>query len=59
MTWPAAYRIADDQIAFWKRIGITADEAQRALQCDFPAQWRRVREQLACWAMLHKDRWED
>jgi hypothetical protein len=59
MTWPAAYRIADDQIAFWKRTGITADEATRALQYDFPATWHAVRWKLAAWAMAHKDRWED
>ena len=59
MTWPAAYRIADQQLAYWQRTGITADEAQRALQCDFPAAWDDVRRMLAAWAMAHKDRWED
>jgi len=59
MTWPAAYRIADAQVAYWQRTGITADEAQRALQCDFPAAWDDVRRRLAAWAMAHKDRWEE
>lgn len=60
LTWPAAYRIADTQVAYWRRTGITADEAQRALlQCDFPAAWDDVRRMLAAWAMLHKARWEE
>jgi len=59
MTWPAAYRIADDQIAYWQQGGITADEATRALAYDFPATWQAVRRMLAAWAMLHQDRWEN
>lgn len=59
MTWPAAYRIADEQIAYWQRTGITADEATRALQYDFPETWAAVRRKLAAWAMQNAERWED
>ena len=59
MTWHAAYRIADEQVAYWQQAGITADEATRALAYDFPATWIVVRRQIAAWAMQHRDRWEE
>ena len=59
MTWHAAYRIADDQIAYWQQTGITAEEAERTLRLGIPAAWDDVRRMLAAWAMLHQDRWEN
>lgn len=59
MTWEKALLIADEQIAHWKRDGIGPAEAEAALHNQQPARWHRVREQLAGWVMLHRDRWED
>jgi len=59
MTWPAAYRIADEQIAHWQRSGVTAREAEIALRFDYPASWQAVRRKLARWVMAQKDRWEE
>jgi len=59
VTWHAAYRIADEQVAYWQRSGVTAREAAIALQHDLPVTWVAVRRQLAAWAMLHQDRWEN
>ena len=59
MTWPAAYRIADDQIAYWQRAGVTALEAEIALRFDYPASWQAVRRKLAVWVVEHHELWED
>lgn len=59
MTWHAAYRIADDQIAYWQRSGVTAREAEIALLPDYPTSWFLIRQKLARWVMAHRDRWED
>jgi len=59
MTWPAAYRIADEQIAFWQRTGVTADEVQTALRYYYPVAWDAVRRHLARWAIKHGKLWED
>lgn len=60
MTWDDALRHADAQIAEWQASGIGPAEAMIALHNEqAPAQWHQVREQLAAWAMLHRDRWED
>lgn len=58
VTWDAALRIADDQIAEWERLGITPVEAEAALRNEGPARWQRVRKLIAAWVMLHRDRWE-
>ena len=59
MTWHAAYRIADDQVAYWQQAGITADEATRALAYDFPPTWQAVRRKLAAWVVQHHELWEE
>ena len=59
MTWPAAYRIADDQIAYWQRSGVTAHEAADALRYDCPTTWNAVRRTLAAWVVQHHELWED
>ena len=59
MTWAEALRHADAQIAQWKRDGIGPGEALVALHNERPARWQIVREQLAAWAMLHRERWEN
>ena len=59
MTWDMALRIADQQIAEWKRLRVGPAEAMMALHNEQPARWRDVREQVAAWAMLHRERWEE
>ncbi len=59
MTWADALRHADAQIALWKRCGIGPAAALLALHDEQPARWQIVREQMAAWAMLHRERWED
>jgi hypothetical protein len=63
MTWPAAYRIADEQIVFWKRAGVSADEAMLALLYDLLANdlktWFTVRRKLAEWAKKNAEMWEE
>ena len=59
MTWTQALRIADRQIAQWQRDGIGPASALMALHDEQPTRWPQVRQQLAAWVLLHKDRWED
>jgi hypothetical protein len=59
LTRDDALRIADAQIAQWKRDGIGPAEALLALHNEQPARWRQVREQMAEWAVLYWDCWED
>jgi hypothetical protein len=63
MTWPAAYRIADEQVAFWKHVGVSADEAMLALLHHSPANdlgtWIAVRRRMAVWARENADLWEE
>ena len=59
MTWPAAYRIADEQVAFWKHVGVSADEAMLALLHHTPTSWLAVRRKLAAWVMQHGELWEE
>jgi hypothetical protein len=59
MTWDMALRIADQQIAVWVADGIGPADAELTLHNEQPAHWYRVRQQLAAWVMLHRDRWED
>ena len=59
MTWAEALRHADVQIALWQRDGIGPGEAMVALHNEVPGRWQQVRVQLAAWAMLHRERWED
>lgn len=59
MTWHAAYRIADEQVAYWQQAGVTAREAQIALQHDYPTSWFLVRRKLARWVMAHGEMWEE
>jgi hypothetical protein len=59
MTWNDALRHADRQIAEWKRCGVGPATALVALHDEQPSHWMRVREQLAAWAMLQRERWEE
>ena len=59
MTWRTAYRIVDQQIAFWQRTGVTSDEVQTALRNDYPIGWEAVRVHLARWAIKHGKSWEE
>lgn len=69
MTWAAALRHADRQIALWQRDGIGPAEALMALHNEPPTRdegstwagtrWRQVRQQLAAWVMLHREQWEE
>ena len=59
MTWAEALRHADAQIARWKRDGIGPGEAMVALHDEVPGRWQIVRQQMAAWAMLYRDKWED
>jgi hypothetical protein len=59
VTWADALRHADQQIAEWQRTGVGPAEALMALHNEQPARWRLVRDQMAAWAMLHRERWED
>jgi hypothetical protein len=59
VTWEDALRYADAQIEQWQRDGIGPAEALMALHNEQPARWQQVREQVAAWAILHRERWED
>jgi hypothetical protein len=59
VTWDDAFAIANDQIAEWQRRGVGPAEALFALQNEHPAHWQQVRELLAAWAILHRERWEE
>ena len=52
MTWAAAYRAADQQIAHWQENGVSPAEATRALDLSPDAQWQLVRQLLAAWVQL-------
>lgn len=51
MTFAEAKAIADEQIAFWRQNGLSADDAWRALGLDWAwaTTWPEVREQLMRW----------
>ena len=67
MTWAEAYREADEQIACWRRAGVTPAQAVIALnavdvseEAALQLLWLPVRQRLAAWARLFGEygKWE-
>jgi hypothetical protein len=59
MTWDRALKLADEQIAEWKRTGVGPGTAEVALHDQEPQRWHRIREQLAAHIMQHREDWEE
>lgn len=58
MTRAEAIAIAAEQIAFWQRQGMTADDAWRALGCcwAWAVEWSEVRSEMIRWLLADEYR---